>query len=442
MAVTRLPLPPANGDEIDATPLDARTKGIPAHAGPLRLDEIPARGWNLLAGDLPMPAAVLRLDRLLANDAWMNAFLTANGLAIAPHGKTTMAPQLYALQHASGAWAITVATVQQMAVARHFGFPRVIIANQPTGRAAIDACFAALSADDGFELIVLADSPAVVAALAAGAARATGLRRPLGVLVEMGALGGRTGTRTVAEAVAVARAVAAAEGLTLAGIECFEGILRDTAAVDALLDDVLAVAGAAAQADLFPPGRPIVLSAGGSAFYDRVGERFAAVDLGGRAIVKVIRSGCYLTHDTLGYEMSYARILKETRLTLPPGRLTAAIEVWTYVQSTPEPGRAILTAGKRDVSHDGALPKPVAWFRPGAMDRPEAAPVDWAVTALNDQHAYMAVPDGSGPGGGGPQVGDMVALGIAHPCTTFDKWDLLLVVDADWTVVDAVRTFF
>ena len=98
MAVTRLPLPPANGDEIDATPLDARTKGIPAHAGRLRLDEIPARGWNLLAGDLPMPAAVLRLDRLLANDAWMNAFLTANGLAIAPHGKTTMAPQLFALR--------------------------------------------------------------------------------------------------------------------------------------------------------------------------------------------------------------------------------------------------------------------------------------------------------------------------------------------------------
>jgi D-serine dehydratase len=190
---------------------------------------------------------------------------------------------------------------------------------------------------------------------------------------------------------------------------------------------------------LFGPDRPVVLSAGGSAFYDRVGERFGAAVFGNRPVIRVIRSGCYLTHDTLGYEAAHRRLLGETRLALPPGRLVAAIEVWTHVQSVPEPGRAILTAGKRDVSHDMSLPRPVAWFRPGAMERPAPAPVDWAVTALNDQHAYLAVPEADAAG---PRVGDMVALGIAHPCTTFDKWDVLLVVDADMTVVDAVRTFF
>ena len=48
-----------------------------------------------------------------------------------------------------------------------------------------------------------------------------------------------------------------------------------------------------------------MLSAGGSAFFDRVGERFGDAGFGGRAVLKVLRSGCYLTHDTLGYDAAY-----------------------------------------------------------------------------------------------------------------------------------------
>ena len=40
------------------------------------------------------------------------------------------------------------------------------------------------------------------------------------------------------------------------------------------------------------------------------------------------------------------------------------------------------------------------------------------------------------------RVGDMVACGISHPCTTFDKWRLLFIVDDDYTVTSAIRTFF
>ncbi len=436
MALTRLPLPPRNGEDIAGAMLDATVKGVPAHAGRLRLDAIGGKGWNVLAGDLPLTLAVLRLDRLAANSAWMTAFLGANGLHIAPHGKTTMAPQLYALQHEAKAWAITVATTQQLAVVRHFGFPRAILANQPTGRVAVDACFATLSEDDGFELHVLADSLEGVAALAEGAKRARTARRPLGVLVEMGAQGGRTGARTREEALAVARTVANTSGLALSGIECFEGILPDTAAVDALLDDALALSEAAAADGLVGRSRPVILSAGGSSYFDRVGERFAAARLGGREVLKVIRSGCYLTHDS-GYEAAHARILRETRLALPPGRLEPALEVWAHVQSRPERGKAILTMGKRDVSHDAALPQPVAWFRPGAMTAPEPVAKGHTVTALNDQHCHLAVPHESPLA-----VGDMVAFGIAHPCTTFDKWGLLMAVDPHYTVVDAVKTFF
>jgi D-serine dehydratase len=435
MALTRLPLPPKNGDHLAGLVLDAMTKGVPEASGAVALGDVSARHWNLLAGDLPLPAAVLRLDRMEANALWMRAFTETNGLRIAPHGKTTMAPQLFALQLAEGAFAITVATTQQLAVCRRFGVPRVILANEPAGRANVDACFAAI-ADGALDLHVLADGLAGVGALADGAARA-GLARPLNVLVEVGVPGGRTGARGREAALEVARAIAAAPGLALAGVECFEGILGDVVAVDALLSDVLAVADAAAREGLFPGTGPVILSAGGSAYYDRVGELFRDARPGGRETTIVIRSGCYLTHDTIGYDKAYERILAETALALPRGRLDPAIEVWAAVQSRPEPSRAILTMGKRDVSHDAGMPVPIAWFRPGAMAAPAPMPRGHLVTALNDQHCYLGTP-GESPLG----VGDLVAFGIGHPCTTFDKWGLMMVVDRDYTVVDAVKTFF
>ena len=104
--------------------------------------------------------------------------------------------------------------------------------------------FAALEADDGFELYCLADSSAGCRPSRGGRRSQPAAARidPLRVLVEMGFPGGRTGARTRDDALAVARAVAAAPGLALAGFECFEGLLPNVAAVDGFLDEVVAVA--------------------------------------------------------------------------------------------------------------------------------------------------------------------------------------------------------
>src|SRR5579872_2870548 len=148
--------------------LDAGTKGIPHGAGSLRLSEIAGRGWNVLRGDCPLPLAVLREEALAANSAWMMAFARRHGLLLAPHGKTTMAPALFQRQIRDGAWAITVATSQQLHIALAAGVRRIIFANQPVGRA-IDACFQALLRDAGLELYVLADSLEGVALLSTAA---------------------------------------------------------------------------------------------------------------------------------------------------------------------------------------------------------------------------------------------------------------------------------
>ncbi|MGO4404821.1 alanine racemase [Bosea sp. RAF48] len=426
-------LPRLSLGEIEDQHLDMLVKGLPPGAS-LRLGDVGKQGWNVLAGDMPMPLAVIRESVLKANSAWMSAFSAANGLLIAPHGKTTMAPQLFDLQIADGAWAITVATMQQLAVARHFGVKRVILANQPVGRLEVAACFEALR-EPGFELYCLADSVAGVALLAEAAKGHTGAN-PLRIFVEIGFMGGRTGARTREEALAVARAVAGAPGLRLAGFECFEGLHSDTAGADRLLGEVVAVAAAAEGEGLLGP-EPMVLSAGGTSLFDRVGEAFNAAAFS-RPVIKVLRSGCYLTHDSTVYSAAFRRITLETSLKLPPGGLEPALEVWAYVQSRPERGRSLLTVGKRDISFDSGMPVPLRWFRPGGtMARPETMPPGHAVLALNDQHCHLGTPDDSPL-----QVGDMVAFGIGHPCTTFDKWAVLMLVDDDYRVTGAIKTFF
>lgn len=431
--ISHAALPRLSLGEIEDQQLDGTTKGVPPGAS-LRFGDVGRQGWNLLSGDMPMPLAVIRESVLKANSAWMAAFTAANDLLIAPHGKTTMAPQLFDLQIADGAWAITVATVQQLAVCRRFGVKRVILANQPVGKQEIAACFDALR-EPGFELYCLADSIAGVALLAEAAARHR-TANPLRILVEIGFMGGRTGARSREEALAVARAVAASPGLRLSGFECFEGLLSEPKAADRLLDEVVATAAAADAEGLLGP-EPMVLSAGGTSLFDRVGERFNAASFA-RPILKLLRSGCYLTHDSTVYSASFRRITIETGLALPPGGLEPALEVWAYVQSRPERGRSLLTVGKRDISYDSGLPVPLRWFRPGGvMAQPEPMPAGHTVLALNDQHCHLDTPEASPL-----QVGDMIAFGIGHPCTTFDKWAHLMLVDDEYRVTGAIRTFF
>lgn len=419
-----------------AASLDPLTKGLPFDAPILSLGEVGRQGWNLLRGDLPLPVAVVREKIVADNAAWMDQFTRNNGMVIAPHGKTTMSPQLFGTQIAHGAWAITVATVQQLQICLRFGIKRVIIANQLVGNGAIDACFATLR-DPEVELYCLVDSAEGLALLADGAARnAMPNGKALRLLVEIGFEGGRAGIRAPEDALALARRVAATPGLLLAGFECFEGLLPTTERVDELLDSVAALAGTADAEGLVPSNSPLIVTAGGTAFFDRVGERFNAARFS-RPVLKVLRSGCYLTHDSIGYAAAFERIIERTALKLPPGRLMAALEVWAYVQSRPEAGRAILTMGKRDAGFDAGLPVALRWHRPGTTTKPQPVAEGHKLVALNDQHAHMELPADSPL-----QVGDMVGFGIGHPCTTFDKWQLLLQVDEDYSVTGALKTFF
>src|SRR5262245_32967993 len=376
--------------------LDASVKGLPPAAGIVPLGEIGRRGWNLLRGDLPLPAAIVKRSAVAHNSTWMRSFLELTRSKIAPHGKTTMCPQLFERQLADGAWGITVATVGQMLICRRYGIGRIVLANQLIGRLEIETVLDELRRDPGLDFYCLIDSLEGVRLLAdAAAARPIG--RPVQLLLEGGIAGGRTGCRTVGTALQVARAVkAAGPHLALRGVEGFEGLIGGTAAeqdakVAAFIDSLVEIARACAAEDLFAAG-PIILSAGGSAFFDLAANRLHN-RIGDQPIEVVLRSGCYLTHDSKSYRDLVARLLERMPAAKSLGEgLRPALEVWAYVQSRPEPTRAIATMGKRDVGFDITLPLLEQWYRQGLHQAPQPAADIGKVVVLNDQHEHIESP--------------------------------------------------
>lgn len=413
------------------------TKGFPHGAVPLRRSAIAAKRWNVLRGDLPLPLAVVRRDAFAGNLRWMQQFAREQGVVLAPHGKTPMSPQIFAAQLDAGAWGITFANLVQARVGLLAGARRCLIANQVLAECDLTALDGLRREFAGARLWFLVDSLAQLELIEAWHRLQPQRPAPFEVLLEVGLDGGRTGVRGHEQALALARRLHASPAVVLAGIECYEGLWAqgntdaDRTLVQGLLQRVHAIARQCDQERLFESDE-LLLSAGGSSIFDLVAPLLRAQL--SRPVRGVLRSGCYATHDHGSYRRYMA--VMDTRLGCGHG-LQAALEVWARVQSCPEPGLALLTAGKRDCSYDIEMPIP-AWWCVRGQSIPVAAPAAWKVSAMNDQHAYLRFA-ANAPA---PRVGDLVGLGISHPCTTFDKWRWMALVDDRYDVVDALTTYF
>ena len=396
-------------------PLDWRFKGLPASWAGSTPAQICASTEKLLTDDALGPVCVLRSDALSHNLETMARWCRERGVELAPHGKTHMSPQLLARQFAAGATAVTVATVSQARVYRAFGVRDFIVANEMVDASALRWVAAEMTADPDFRLVCWVDSVAGVAQMASHLA---GASRPVDVCVEVGMPGGRTGCRDAATVDAVARAAAECPVLRLVGVAGYEAALgHDTAPdayarVGAYLTDMRHAVERLAE--LFETDH-VIVTAGGSTYFDAVADALTMAPVAGRTVRTVVRSGCYLTQD----HGLYARTSP-----LRDG-LRPAMEVWAQVMSRPEADLALLTMGRRDISFDQDMPVPLT--------------VTGTVTKLNDQHAFLEL-------GRDEQfaveVGDWLRFGVSHPCTTFDKWQMIPVLDDDDRVVDIIRTYF
>lgn len=393
-----------------------------------------AVGRLVTAGEVSLPRLCLREGALANNLAVMATYAREHSVALAPHAKTTMSPALLKRQLSAGAWAVTVANVEQAAVAAGAGAHRVLIANEVVGQPDI-AWLAGAVADEAVEIFCLVDSVAGAQLLDSGLARA-GIAGSLGVLLELGVPGGRTGVRDLETARQVGSVVSAASNLRLVGVEGYEGGLANDrseasiARIDAYLDGLPALVRSLLDDRVFGAGQEIIVSAGGSKYFDRVAARLATADYGGLRARVVVRAGCYLTHDHGIYEQ-----LSPLRSTTAGPSLQPALELWAEVLSVPEPSRAIVGLGRRDASFDQGLPTPLWRAR---HERAEP----WRggqLSALDDQHGYLELSTG---GERDLAPGDRLGFGLSHPCTALDKWRTVLLVDDAHRVLEVLETCF
>ncbi|MEH6796287.1 MAG: amino acid deaminase [Rhodococcus sp. (in: high G+C Gram-positive bacteria)] len=406
---------------------------------------LPPRSWghtieSFLAtsprlSEFTTPILTLDRQRIASNISVMAEWTARAGVLLAPHGKTSMAPQLWKQQLDAGSWAITLATGWQVQAARAFGVERIVLANAEIDPVALTWIAAELDSHPTFEFYCWADSVATVHEM--DRILSTQGTRPVSVVVELGGPHGRTGARTIEEATATARAIASSSRLTLAGVGGYEGALSHDrsdsglGAVRTYLDNVAALHRALDAEGLY--GKHAIVTAGGSAYQDLVVERLHSLTIGeGVPTDVVLRSGAYVVHDDGFY--SQISPLTPARTDVP---LMSAMHGWARTVSRPEPGLALLDAGKRDFPFDEGMP--VAQHIRGT----EILDPNAEVTALNDQHAFLRLPAEDNTA---LPVGSVVRLGLSHPCTAFDKWRLVPVVDdadgEDPHVVDLVHTFF
>lgn len=428
------------------TLLSNEFKGFPHREPPMPAQDIAARGWNVLAGDMPLPLAVLKQSALIHNVQWMQNFVRERGIDLAPHGKTTMSPQLFRRQLDAGAWGLTFATVAQARLGVMAGARRILIANQVLNLEDLAGIQALKRDHQDLRLVFLVDSMAQLRLVEQGfnrlgdsVCKGHSDVNVFEVILEIGVEGGRCGCRSHTQALTLAQALHDSAAVRLVGVECYEGLAAkgqtdaDRAYAQALMERVTQIAQEVDERGWFDTDE-VLVSAGGSAIFDLVAGRLKPSL--SKPVRGLLRSGCYVTHD----HGQYRRMLKAVgercgcAETLHP-----ALEVWASVQSRPEPGLAILAAGRRDVSYDLEMPIPFA--RAALHERtPQSIPPSWRITGLNDQHAYLRwdpSDEALAPG-----VGERVGLGISHPCTTFDKWPWMPVVDDAYQVVDAILTRF
>jgi D-serine deaminase-like pyridoxal phosphate-dependent protein len=415
-----------------ASAITALNKGLRWFDGTRTVEEIRREGWNLLREDISLPAAVLEEEKLEHNLDWMQRFVAAYGARLAPHGKTTMSPHLFARQLRHGAWGITVATAQQAMVAFQHGVPRVLMANQLIGRENMRA-ISKMIESSRFDFYCLVDSADQIDQLGAFFAEQ---RQRLQVLLELGVMGGRCGIRDEEQLQAALAALARwQQSILLRGVEIYEGLLDDESAIRALLQRAVRVTRDLIRDSRFPAA-PVLISGAGSAWYDVVAEEFSSSSLKSQVEI-VLRPGCYISHDVGAYSKAQSRILESNPIArrLDSG-LVPALKIWAYVQSRPEPEKAIIAMGKRDVAFDAGLPVPTLRFRPGET-HPQPCPQHWQITRIMDQHAFLEIHAGDDL-----RVGDMLAFDISHPCLTFDKWRTILIVNARYDITDVAETWF
>jgi D-serine dehydratase len=400
------------------TVIEDKFKGFPIDSYGKTLEQFLATNPNLFTANFQFPIMVLKEAAIKNNIAQMMSFCNSVDAQLAPHVKTTMSPQLAQMQVAAGATALTIANFWQGRIFLKHGFKNLIIANEVLDPTAI-AEIAKINKQKQAEIIFYVDSILALEIIQ----KHTPLEGEQNLFIEVGTENGRGGVRELSLVEQLAQRIKADKRLNLIGVTGFEGAVPDAARgrrgekkISKFCQKIVA---AAELAYPYKSDQQFVISAGGSAYFDIVARELNKFEKPRRLL---LRSGGYITHDHKYYEEIYP--FASTDRSFQP-----AIELWAQVISKPEKGFGVLNLGKRDIGNDLHNPIPIKSYD-GQVKSFSAV-----IEKLNDQHGYLR----------GKQefsLAQLIGLGISHPCTTFDKWGLIPLVNDDYDLIDCLQTFF
>jgi len=398
--------------------IEISNKGFPLNSYGKTIDQFLSTKPNILTSGFQFPIMVLKDNALKHNIDRMARFCKSVGAELAPHVKTTMSPQIAQMQVDAGAFALTIANFWQAEIFRNFGFKKLIIANEVLDPTAI-ATIADLNSKKAAEVIFYVDSIAGLDIIK----KYTPKDGVQNLFIEIGTDNGRGGVRDLDLVTQIAKNISEDPRLKLRGVTGFEGAVPNAARTSAGEDSVTKfcqkIVAAANNAYQYKSENEFIISAGGSAYFEIVASELNKFD---KPKILLLRSGGYVTHDSRYYEEIYP--FRDSDDLLIP-----AIEVWAQVISAPEKDFGVLNLGKRDIGCDLHNPIPVAKYSD------KLSKFSGEIEKLNDQHGFMRSKEEFA-------VSELIGLGISHPCTTFDKWRLIPLVNDNYDVVDCIHTFF
>jgi D-serine deaminase-like pyridoxal phosphate-dependent protein len=344
---------------------------------------------------LDTPALLVDLDIMEANIARVAETCRAQGVAWRPHFKGHKTIEIARKQIAAGAIGLTCAKLGEAEVLADAGIRDLLIANQIVGPAKMRRLAALL---DRADVIVSVDSEQNVRELAE-AVQGKRLR----VVIEVDTGMNRAGVAPGAPAAALADVIARHPSLHFVGVMGWEA--HTTAIPDALEKEKAVVAA-------------ITLLTESAAACRKAGHDVQIVSCGGTGTLLY----CIQQPGVTEVQVGGAIFNDEHYRTHYHIDLPQALTVLTTVTSRPTPTRVILDAGKKSMSMDAALPRPLG-IPPMKSLR------------LSAEHAQIELEAPSET----PRIGDRVPLVVGYSDTTVHLHEEIVAmrkgaVEAVWRV--------
>jgi D-serine deaminase-like pyridoxal phosphate-dependent protein len=325
--------------------------------------------------DLDTPAVLIDLDRAEANLRKAQAFADKSGLKLRPHIKTHKLPRFAQAAIDLGAVGITVQKLGEAEVMADAGITDMLLTFNIIGATKLKRLKAL---NDRVTIRVVADSAECVAGLSATFAGG----KPLGVLVECDTGMGRCGVQSPEAALSLARIIIGSPGLEFYGLMTYPAAGKYRAAAEWLAQAKALFVGAGIDVP--------VITTGGTPDIWHADEAGVATEY---------RPGTYIYMD---------------RSQVAAGAASyddCALTVLATVVSHPTSGRAIIDAGSKALTSDllglvghGYIP----------------AYPETKIVGLSEEHGTLDV---SGCVGGGPVIGEQIAIIPNHCCPVTNLFD-------------------